>query len=85
MSTILLWGAGIAISLALLLSLPLVKHIFKPVFDETVKFIGLIFAHAGSYVIWIMKSIFNAHVTVLRHLMFRKKHFDPTDGLDIER
>jgi len=85
MSTILLWGMGFALCFALLLSLPLVKHIAKPILDETIKLLGLMFAHTSSYVIWIFKSVFNAHTTVLLHLLRPKKHFDPTDEIDLEK
>lgn len=85
MSTILLWLGGIALTFALLLSLPLVKHITKPILDESVKLLGLLFAHTSSYVVWMFKSVFNAHVTVVAHLLRSKKHFDPTDEIDLEK
>lgn len=84
MSTILLWGLGGAIGLAIMLSLPLVKHIAKPFMDEIVKLFALLFAHAGSYVVWMFKGIFSAHITLVLHLLRSKKYFDPTDGLDEE-
>lgn len=83
MSTIILYGGGITLLIAILLSLPLVKHIAKPFLDALVSGFGLMFKHTGSYVVWATKSIIGAHFTVLSHLLHGKKYFDPT--VDIKR
>lgn len=82
MSTLFLYGGGVIIAIALLLTLPIVKHIANPLFDAFLTVMGFVFLHIGSYMLWMFKSIFNAHVILLSHLILPRKHFNPTEGLD---
>lgn len=82
MITIILYGGGALLLVAILLSLPLVKHVASPFVDASIAALGLLLKHVGSYFVWISKAVVVAHLTLLKHLIYPKKHFDITHGVE---
>lgn len=82
MWTIWMWLTFIFIATAILSAIPGVRDIFRPLLEMTMALFVSIVKFFGGYVLWLFKSILNAHLDLLKHLFNDRKHFNPADGID---
>lgn len=72
----LFWGVVVLAGIALLARVPGFDIAFKPIgilLQDLVKWIGATF---GGYLVFLVKTFFGAHLTLLNHLIHKEEHFN---------
>lgn len=72
----LFWGVGFLVVIALLSRVPGIDLAMKPLgllLTDLIKWVGATF---GGYVVFLIKSFFGAHLTLLNHLVHKEEHFN---------
>ena len=81
MSTLVLYF-GIALAVLIVLDLiPGVRHLMSPVVRAVASLLGIFFGSAAAWLAWTVKTLFQDHVTLLRHLISRRAQIDPSEAM----
>ncbi|WP_018234279.1 hypothetical protein [Thioalkalivibrio thiocyanodenitrificans] len=78
MNTILFYAAVLVSALILLLFVPGVSTMVKPIVDGIGKGVLAVLGAKWAWVIWIVKIIWRSHVDLIRHLVLPEHKLDPT-------
>lgn len=71
-----MWGAGIVVVLSILLKIPGLELLLKPVFQWLGKIIEFVTISIMSWVLLLIGTILRAHKALLEHLTHEEAHFD---------
>lgn len=83
MSTILFWAGAIVVVLMVLVSLPGTRLIFLPLTKESWNLLKELLEGSWAWLLWIVKSLYQAHAVLFRHLMSKPEEIDPT--IEVEK
>lgn len=68
-------GAGL---LLVSLLIPGIKVLTEPIAKGIMEIVIEVFKHKGSFVIWFIKTIYQDHLLIFRHMLTSKDTLDPT-------
>ncbi|MGC8518959.1 MAG: hypothetical protein ACP5P4_10595 [Steroidobacteraceae bacterium] len=78
---VLLIFAVVVIALFVLSKIPGLEHIVKPLVGAVFKIIEAIVSLLWSWAIYSGRTLFQAHLTFLKHLILPASAIDPTDSM----
>jgi len=78
MNTIAFVLAGVVLGLVILAKIPGLEHFVRPTIDLLFTALKAILENGLAWSIWAFKSLWNAHVDLVRHLIYSAETLDPT-------
>lgn len=78
MNTIAFVAAGVVLALIVLAKIPGLEHTVRPFIDLFFSGLKVMLENAFSWSIWLFKLLWDAHLEVFKHLMFKAEDIDPT-------
>lgn len=78
MSTILLYLGILILLLAIASKIPGVEHLVKPIIELFFWIFKIFLENGGAWLVYLVKTLSNAHITVIKNLLFSADQLDPT-------
>lgn len=81
MNTIAFLAAAVVLALVILAKIPGLEHTVRPVIDLVFSGLKVVLENLSSWVIWLFKSIWSAHIEVVKHLVLSASALDPSHDI----
>lgn len=78
MNTIAFIVAGGLLAIVILAKIPGLEHMVRPIIDLVFTFIKAFLENAVSWSIWLFKLLWEAHMELIKHLIYSAEDIDPS-------